>query len=107
MNSATPRHLSQVPDLRTDARVSLTKPPPVAARRRVAVRVPSVRPAVPVLRATAVHTGYGVAGVWRAGAAGWRWVVAAEYDSHLGTKPDLVERVRERRRKIALITSGV
>jgi S-DNA-T family DNA segregation ATPase FtsK/SpoIIIE len=79
--------------------------PPLPVRR-VAVRMPSARPAGPVLRGVAVHAGYGVAGLWRAGTMLWRWVAAAELAPQLAAKPELVIRERERRRKIAAWSGG-
>lgn len=73
--------------------------------RRRATRTARTR-GVPVAKVAGVHLGYGVLGVIRATHRTWAWVTVAEMSHHLGSKPELVVRERERRRKIALWVGG-
>lgn len=101
MKPATVRHLRQVLEQEKEPPLTLVKPPPPATRPKVAVVWSTVRAARPVAVTVVRHTGYGVAGMWRAGGGGWRWWTAAELSPHLGTKPEMVVRERDRRRKWA------
>ncbi len=49
---------------------------------------------------------YGFLGLGRAGRAMWHWVGAAEFEQQKATKPELVEKVRARRRKVAWSVGG-
>lgn len=58
------------------------------------VAVTARRWSAPVAR-SGVHLGYGLLGVGRASRRVWRWVTAAEYDTHLATRPDLCRPVSQ------------
>lgn len=64
------------------------------------------RRGVPLARSGGRHLGYGLLGIGRATRAGWRWLTAAELSQHMGSRPEMLVRERERRRKIALWASG-
>jgi hypothetical protein len=106
MNPASSRHLHRVPDLHEEAPVSPVGPPPKKPRPRVAHARSAARATGPAVRVTVRHTGYGVAGLWRAGGALWQWTTAAELSQHLATRPEVVTVERERRRKIVLWTAA-
>jgi len=62
-----------------------------------------VRTVVPAAVRTVV---YGTVGTGRAARHTWRWVRADEYAEHRSGKPELVEKVRRRRRRIVRWTAG-
>ncbi|WP_170223190.1 FtsK/SpoIIIE domain-containing protein [Nonomuraea turkmeniaca] len=57
-------------------------------------------------KATKASAKYGVLGLSRAAGGWWRWVTAADHEASMATKPELVEAVRARRRKVSLWTLG-
>ncbi|WP_436785788.1 FtsK/SpoIIIE domain-containing protein [Yinghuangia sp. YIM S10712] len=81
------------------------------AARRVhhLVRGRKVAPKV-VVRVVARTTGrtllYGTLGTARATGHLWRWVRADDYGAHIGTKPEMVEKIRRRRRLTLAWTGG-
>lgn len=101
MNPTNVRHLRQVLEQEKEPTLSLVKSPPPANRSTVAAGRSAARAAKPVAVTVVRHTGYGVAGLWRAGGGGWRWCTAAELSGHLTAKPEMVAKERARRRKVA------
>ncbi|WP_436788222.1 hypothetical protein [Yinghuangia sp. YIM S10712] len=81
------------------------------AARRVhqLVRGRTVAPRV-VVRVVARTTGrtllYGTLGTARATGHLWRWVRADDYGAHIATKPEMVEKIRRRRRLTLAWTGG-
>jgi len=79
-----------------------------ATARRYVHRITGGRRVAPevVVRETARTLVDGLVGTARGAGHFWRWVRAAEFSEHLSGKPELVERVRRRRRKVVLWTGG-
>ncbi|WP_449061234.1 FtsK/SpoIIIE domain-containing protein [Planomonospora algeriensis] len=76
----------------------------VRERARVPLRrLARVRPTRHQVHAVARHAGFGVLGLVRFGGVYWRWVTAAEYATDPKAGPELVERVRHRRRRTSYV----
>jgi S-DNA-T family DNA segregation ATPase FtsK/SpoIIIE len=104
--SATVHQLHPRPDLHEEEgdRPVIAPVPTEVARvaltdRTVAVVAAARKHAGPAARGTVAHAGLSLAGTWRGAGAVWRWAVADEYGKHKDTRPDLVEKTRERRQK--------
>lgn len=91
-------HLPTVP---APPRFKATIRPPINVVIRVAER--ARRPSRPV-RTCIRYSGYTILGSARLAGRWWRWVVADEHRDNLKLKPELVERVRERRRRASAFT---